>query len=64
MIELFRVRDGRVSVIHTATTVAPAWTTCGRDARGMTAMPSDPWSAMGWRVSSPGACQRCARVTS
>ena len=58
MIELFRVTGGRVSAIHRAAPDA-THTLCHRPVAGFTPLPSDPWSAMGFRAAS-GPCQRCS----
>lgn len=58
--EAFRVTSGRVSAIHLLTP-SGFFTLCGRNASGMTRMPADPWSAVGWRAASAGPCQRCSR---
>jgi hypothetical protein len=58
-VETFRVSDGRVSAIHRMVPAASV-TLCGRNAAGITPMPTDPWAAMGWRAASAGVCQRCA----
>ena len=64
--EAFRAPTGRVSAIHLIADVTgprPEWSTlCGRPAGDMTLMPSDPWSAMGFRAASEsGPCCRCSR---
>lgn len=63
MSEAFSVTNGRTSVIHLLTDTGTA-TLCGRSADGMTRMPADPWSAVGWRAASAGPCLRCARRAS